>query len=573
MPPTHLDVFITGAGPVGLLLAYHLTRLGLSVMLIDAEDKASPSYPMYGRACTILPRTCEMLDQLGLYDELAQTGLRMQGGFNYIGREHVSRGFMSLEELADMSYFGLGLNIRLKYIEDVLRKRLERLGVEVWAPWRLEGFRLDEAGTDDYKVDVTYLDADNQRVSIRAKYIVGCDGAHSLVRKLAGISYVGERTVDHWVRMDGVVMSNIPQARIGFGNFESPTHGHVLWVALDHGATRIGYILNDELWAKYGRDMCVEDAVFEAKRACEPWEIEFERVDWHTVYGIQQFVSDRLQDRERILLAGDAAHGHSSGSAQGMNTGIHDVVNLGWRLAGVLKGLYKPEVLAGYSPERHRSATELIENDKSISALMSNRLPGSTEEGNDTAEDPMALLDKELRRQALFTLGFGISYEANVVNDVSGSKAANSSIVPGNRVPDVMVKKPGRREAPIRLLEVMKLSSRFHVVIFTGKIEHTSDLLNDLRRTVDAHISEFAQVVEFHTIVAGEGLALDESIGTARFGDGYWDPDLAAHETFCPAVAKGVVLVVRPDGILGYASNLDGFNSVVEYLRRLMASR
>ena len=106
----------------------------------------------------------------------------------------------------------------------------------------------------------------------------------------------------------------MPEARVGLGAIESKTHGNVLWVALDHGATRIGYVLSPEMYAKYGRHMSKEDAVKEAKAAVAPFEIEFENVEWHTVYGVKQHVAARLQDRERILLAGDAAHTYDTAS-------------------------------------------------------------------------------------------------------------------------------------------------------------------------------------------------------------------------------------------------------------------
>lgn len=123
------------------------------------------------------------------------------------------------------------------------------------------------------------------------------------------------------VRIDGVVKTNMPDSRAGYGGFNSATHGSVLWVALDHGATRIGFVLSKDMYAKYGRNMRQEDAIKEAKVAVAPFDLEFEQVDWHTVYTVKQFVAEKFQDRERILLAGDAAHAHSSGTAQGMNTG------------------------------------------------------------------------------------------------------------------------------------------------------------------------------------------------------------------------------------------------------------
>lgn len=93
------------------------------------------------------------------------------------------------------------------------------------------------------------------------------------------------------------------------------------------------------------------------------------------VYGIQQHVAETLVDRGRVILAGDAAHTHSSGTAQGMNTGMHDVSNLGWRLAGEINGWYRHGVLQNYSDERHAVAEQLIKNDKTISMLMSGVKP------------------------------------------------------------------------------------------------------------------------------------------------------------------------------------------------------
>lgn len=111
----------------------------------------------------------------------------------------------------------------------------------------------------------------------------------------------------------------MPEPRLGFQAIESRTHGHVLFVALDHSATRIGYVLSAEMLKKYGRNMSKEDAVKEARIAMAPFELEFTEVHWHTVYGVKQHVAERMCDRGRILLAGDAAHTHSSGSAQ-----VHD---------------------------------------------------------------------------------------------------------------------------------------------------------------------------------------------------------------------------------------------------------
>jgi phenol 2-monooxygenase (NADPH) len=318
MANRQVDVFISGAGPVGLLLAYQLTRLGISVHIIDAADKGSPDFPMYGRACTLYPRSIELLDQMDLYDDMAQIAFNCRSGFTYNkGKKVQGRGWSIFEGWTGKTFFEDFMNLRLKYSEDVFREKLAGMGVHIQAPAKLETFELKEDAQDDYKIITKVSSMNDGTQEIRAKYIVGCDGGNSMVRKTAGIPFIGERHMDHWVRIDGVVKTNLPEARLGFGAIESPTHGQVLWVSLDHGATRIGYVLSPDLFEKYGTKMSAADAIKEARNAIAPFSLEFEEVHWHTVYGIQQHVAERFQDRERIFLAGEAAHTHSSGTAQG----------------------------------------------------------------------------------------------------------------------------------------------------------------------------------------------------------------------------------------------------------------
>lgn len=111
-----VDVFIAGAGPTGILLAYQLARLGISVCIIDKDDKGSPNFPMYGRACTLHPRTLEMLDQLDLFDDLAQVGFATNSSATYAeGRRVQGRGWSMLNHLGINTFFDYCLNIRLKY--------------------------------------------------------------------------------------------------------------------------------------------------------------------------------------------------------------------------------------------------------------------------------------------------------------------------------------------------------------------------------------------------------------------------------------------------------------------------
>ena len=308
----------------------------------------------------------------------------------------------------------------------------------------------------------------------------------------------------------------------------------------------------------------------EAKAAVAPFELEFVDVHWHTVYGVKQHVAARMQDRERILLAGDAAHTHSSGTAQGMNTGVHDAVNLGWRLAGVINGWYKPEVLSNYSDERRATAQQLIANDRLISALITGKKPGKYA---DRTESVVEILDEVMDDQRSFTVGLGIEYSDSIVNDVKNSYPPIAQI-PGQRAPDFNLYKNGFTRTPIRLYEVTKYNGKFHLLVFAGVARDTRPQLERLRSQVDKLAGPYEHVLAFRTIIAGTGRAFAEHLGIkSQFGDAYWDVDHRAHEQYKIAEDVGALVVLRPDGIQGFVAPLDGFDKVVQYLSRIANPR
>lgn len=186
MAEPKVDVFISGAGPVGLLITLQLARLGVSTYIIDAADKASPQFPMFGRASTLYPRTSEMMDQLSVFDAMAQVAFIGRRSTTWKdGKRVQGRGWIGVESFND-TFFDFMLNIRLKYSEDIFREKIEELGRKVKAPVKLVDFVLDENAEDEWKVTATCARPDGSTYNVKAKYIVGCDGGSSAVRKSAG---------------------------------------------------------------------------------------------------------------------------------------------------------------------------------------------------------------------------------------------------------------------------------------------------------------------------------------------------------------------------------------------------
>lgn len=425
------------------------------------------------------------------------------------------------------------------------------------------------------------------------KYMIGADGVHSTVRRLSNIGSETDKTTLRWVRIDGIVETNMPDSRAGYATLESPTHGNVLWANIDHGRTRVGFALSSALIQKYGETPTQEDCVREAKMALKPFTLGFQCVDWYTTYSVRHSVADTFV-RDRVLLVGDACHAHSSGTAQGMNTGVHDAVNLAWKLAGVVKRWYNPSILSTYNTERRPIAEKLIRLDKTYSALLSGKVPPELA-AISTSADPNVLFTKVSHENIQFNTGLGIHYPANSLNTPTKSGAIPS----GWRAPDVLVYAPGMSSRlPTRLQSVMKNYGAFWVLVFAGEPLLTKSRLQSFRAYIDspAAASSFwgtssseapssdqddiarrsapLQIgkVEFLTLIVGNRPQADEAMcGIPRFGDAYYDHDSSAHLRYGAGMAEGAVYVVRPDGHVGFATRLDAGEEVGEYFVRIFA--
>ena len=202
------------------------------------------------------------------------------------------------------TFMDYSINLRQKFTEDILRESLVKLGGSYRPEHSLASFHTVPEAKDDRRIEAVVKRADGSEVKIRSKYLIGADGGRSTVRQLAEIAFEGEETQYRWVRMDGIIHTNMPDARLGIGAVESATHGSCLWVPYDHLRTRIGYNVSQELFDKYKGTFTQEDAIHEAKLAYQPFTLTFEHVDWFTLYQIRQHLAAKFWDEERVFLAG-----------------------------------------------------------------------------------------------------------------------------------------------------------------------------------------------------------------------------------------------------------------------------
>lgn len=566
---TEVDVFICGGGPVGLLIGYCLARCGVSTYIVEQYERAKQS--AYGRAAMIAPRTLEMLDQLDLADALGQIGFVARGQLSYKNGERVETLTATSSNIKD-TFFDYCLLCRQRYTEDVIRDSYARVsGREIHYGAKLVDFAVGGKSAK-YGVSSIFASRDKGTVSIASTYIIGADGGRSTIRELAGIAFQGEKSNRHWIRIDGVVETDMPEARKGICGITSQSHGSILWASLDHGVTRVGFALPEKLWEEIGADISKEDVIREAQKALQPFTLEFKTVDWWTMYSVGQRLAADYRKDERIFIAGDAAHTHSSGAAQGMNVGLHDAVNLSWKLAGHINGWFSEEVLNTYAAERRPIAQRIIDQDKIISVATGGEIPEQFKGNPDM--DAHSILTETYRKNASLNIGLGIVYPIDDLTVVVPTSSISVAVQPGERAPDVLVQRPGLR-IPLRLHSVTKNRGKFTIILFCGDPNHTQTSTKAFREYLDgssSFLNYSADIFQGITILAGSNDAgsPDERLGTPCFGDAFYDVDGLAHERYGISFAKGAVIVTRPDGTIGTVCGLEHGGSLSRYFERFV---
>ncbi|ORY35308.1 FAD binding domain-domain-containing protein [Naematelia encephala] len=563
-----VDVVVVGGGPIGTLLGVQLAKFGCRPLVIEKDDKANA--PVYGRATTLWPRTLEMYDQLDLLDPLLAMGVISQTGMNFRHGNLAPGGLVfayGMDKHGETSC-DFALHLRQRLTERAFEHELAKLHQPVLHLHQLEGWTESVDPADPYPVVCVVRNlVSGLTYRVKTRYLVGADGGKSFVRKTAGIPFEGERSASKWIRMDALVKTNMPNSRM-LNSVQSDTHGLVLFCPIDEGKTRIGYVYNDSLKEKYGDQVTAEIAMEEAKKAVAPFSLEFVTLDWHTLYGIGQCMATTFV-QDRVILVGDACHTHSSGSAQGLNTGSHDAINLGWKLALICKGLGMADILLdSYNQERKSSVQQVVDNDRIIATLISGHLPPKFAHRTESPRDLLTEWFDNSRVQA-FTLGLGVGYESvtpSVINRTAVGPPI-ATIKPGERAADATISRIGTHELT-RLHRVLRNTGRFHIVVFAGTPSITKDGLTSFRMESDAFTKLYPrhdEVLTYTTLIVGQGIGAAESLGQQPWGMTWFDHSAAAHTAYGIDVVAGAVVVLRPDGHVGTVIGLDDRGALSNY--------
>ncbi|MEV0028781.1 FAD-dependent monooxygenase [Nocardia sp. NPDC050793] len=392
------DVVIAGAGPTGLTLACELRILGLEVAVLDAL----PARTGESRAGGIHARTMEVLDQRGMLD-----GLLAQGNPRQVG--HFAAIPVDFSDHATRYPFTLVIPQSL--IERELESRAAELGVTVQWDAPIVGYRQDPSGVE------IEIGGSNGIRRVRAAYLVGCDGGRSAVRKLAGIGFTGTEATMTGMLAD-VELTDPPAEqffgrRRGMGDFSA--------VQLQPGWYRLVVQRHDRVLE---RGAALSFADFRANfTEIAGTDLGMHSPRWVSHYGDAARHADRYR-AGRVFLAGDAAHIHYPAGGQGLNLGVQDAVNLGWKLAAALRNdAAADDLLDTYESERRPVAARVLHNTRAQTALSR---PGPHTDALRDIMGDLITLDDVRHRLGLMITALDINYDT-----ASGHPLA------GRRVPDV----------------------------------------------------------------------------------------------------------------------------------------
>lgn len=478
--PAHVDVLIAGCGPAGLCLAAQLAGFpAISTMIV--EPKHGPMEK--GQADGVNVRSMEMFQAFGFAEKVKREAYWVnQTTFwkpDPSKPQNIHRVGIAQDVADDQSEMPHTI---------VNQARIHQLFLDVMkkSPTRLKphyGLRVIDlevdTGTEDHPVKVT-LERVNEdgsvgeTVTVRANYVVGCDGARSNVRTAIGGKLHGDAAHQAWGVMDILANSDFPDLRRKC-LIQSAKEGNVLIIPREGGYLFRMYVELDKLNPDErvsNRNLSADHIIAAANRIMCPYTIDVKEVVWWSIYEIGHRLTDKFDDvpegktatrNPRVFTAGDACHTHSPKAGQGMNVSMGDTFNLGWKLAHVLTGRADASLLHSYSAERLEEAKRLVETDHKWARIMS-APPGESE--LDGSEMPR--FQKQFIENLEFTGGLAVRYDPSRIIAAPKHQHLASGQIVGKRFHSAPVLRLADAK-PLQLGHVAEADGRWRIYAFAGK--------------------------------------------------------------------------------------------------------
>lgn len=488
----HPSVLIAGAGPSGLMMACELARYGVSCRIIDRKKGRTQTT----NAAGIHTRTLEIFHHIGIVDRFLKAGQRWSAFRLYSQDELMARiPFNNID-----SFYQFSLLLAQSETEKILNERLEEFKLHV--EWQVELIDFKQANG---KIGATVKHADGQTETIESDWLVGCDGIHSIVRDKSQIPFVGEDIPHEYLVADVQLTGPIDDeadAFLGKKNMLAlfPLGGGVYRIVATAEGSEVKKEFTDDEVKHIVEHRCGN-------------KFKVTSVLWSSAFWIHSKIAGRMREGA-VFIGGDAAHVHSPAGAQGMNTGLQDIYNLAWKLAFVIKGKAKPELLDSYGIERLPVIEEIVNKTEGITkaAFLENPLLIKLRE----------VVTKNIIGQSHFLQDkFGmqltqlsIHYEESPIISYHTDIKCHTAPKPGERAPDVVINK-----ASERLYDYLR-NTQYNLLLFTGhnlndtQLVKLQEIIQWIEQTysdsVKAYMVSFTKVADIENVMVDEQFALHE---------------------------------------------------------------
>lgn len=523
-------VLVVGAGPTGLLLAAELHRRGVSCHVIDSN----PGPLHWDRATIVHPRSLEVFESLGIVDRLLATGVKQRKA-----RIHSAGSVLGEIDLSLCgSRYTFNIGISEEMTESILNEYLQRQGGKVFRSSRLVDLTEHADGL------VATIERDGEKQKISTKWVVGCDGVHSITRKLGGIELVGSDLTEAWAVFD----ATLPRWSDSF---------EVIYAYLDE----IPVVLTSlpkKRWRVYLRPSSPEsDLIADASSTLSRYlsVIDFDDIENPTRFHCHAKVATRYRSG-RILLAGDAAHVCSPSQGHGMNSGLQDAFNLAWKLALVCHGRCTAALLDSYEAERRPVAQMITASGEAFELAQDISDPAERRARDESIRATFA--DPTSRHHESVA-------EAELDIDFAGSPIVmgdqHDSLSPGNRLPDTLEVFLANGER--RLLHEL-----------THRAGHTALVIGGSSAQVDM----IAQLESSIRGLNGQSLVEETFVLTTGSDDKPQNSEqlcarLAPAAADLLGIGEITLLVIRPDGHVGLRADRDHLGALAAYHELLVSGR
>ncbi|KAF2729992.1 hypothetical protein EJ04DRAFT_474619 [Polyplosphaeria fusca] len=652
IPESQCDVLIVGAGPAGLMMATWMAHCGIKARIVDKRGTKI----FAGQADGLQIRSLEIFDSFGFADRAWKEANHMiefcmwnPGSDGVIRRSDrvpdvpvgLSRFIEIVLHQGRIERFFLD-NIK-KYSKDAIRVergvlpesltvdaskcddhspdsypltvKLRHLTEEEATPAQSNGSTIQDGLfrsnlADDDTDDLIRVSQGKEGTSeiVKAKYMVGCDGAHSWTRRQLGFELEGEPTDYIWGVLDIIPITTFPDIRMRCA-VHSAESGSLMVIPRENKLVRLYIQLTEikpDASGRADRSQITPETILKAaQKIISPYTLTYEYCDWWTAYQIGQRVGTNFDHKSRVFLAGDAVHTHSPKAGQGMNVSMQDSFNLGWKLGLVVKGIAQPSILKTYQSERRRIAQDLIAFDHKFSRLFSGK---PAKDIMDAEGVSMTEFKQAFLKGNLFAAGLSIDYGTSMLvakpgdaaeqgdgTDVSattpvvGNQHLATNIKMGMRFPSFRVLNQASAKS-VEFQTRLPSDGRFRLILFAGnpfssaqkaRLEAFCAALAASERLAP-HVYRNIDVLTCHSGKRVETELLRDFPEVLRPFDSKtgWDyesvyvDDQSYHNGFGDAYANygvdremGCVVVTRPDQYVGLVAALDegGFGDVEGY--------